>query len=286
MRLLPVLLVSCLAILFLPASAAAEITVFEPYWMPEEPKEGSEFILLVVVRDAYGNGPSDVRVEFTNDTFDMLPAIPDPTSERWKEGVIFKAAITLEESGTHNFTIIAIDTNGSKSSTGTLNLTLQDKGDEGENTILGMPRSYCSISIIFITLMIIFLTYSYFKGRRMQKGQEAVSGASKVACSDCGKAIDPADEKCPHCGAVFEEEEHLCGKCGKVISKDDKECPHCGIQLKTFVSDLPKKNKKADKDLEKLKRKKIDMHGKVKCKGCGAVYLEKESRCPECGKKG
>jgi rubrerythrin len=280
-----ILILSGLLAILLPVSASAEVTIFEPYWMPQEPEAGSEFTILAVVKDTNGTGPLWVRVEFENGTFEMMPAIQDPESDRWKDGVLHRASATLDKGGDHVFQVIAYSNDGNISSSGMLNLTVIGKEDEKEDTILGMPRAYCSISIIFITLMIIFLTYSYFKGRRMQKGLEAVSGASKVACSDCGKPIDPMDEKCPHCGAEFEEEEHLCGKCGKVISKDDAKCPHCGTPLKTFKPTSPERGKKKDPDLEKLKKGEVDMKGKIRCGNCGAVYLKKEGSCPECSSK-
>ncbi len=269
----------------IPYSVSGEVSIFEPYWMPQQPEAGSDLTILAVLRDTNGTGPEWVKVEFQNDTFDMMPAIKDPTPERWRMGVLYKTTIKLDKGGSQTFEIMAYSPEGNITSSGILNMTVLDNDDDKEDTILGMPRSYCSISIIFITLMIIFLTYSYFKGRRMQKGLETVSGASKVACSDCGKPIDPADEKCPHCGAEFEEEEHLCGKCGKVISKDDEKCPHCGTQLKTFKPASPERGRKKDPDLDKLKKGKVDMKGKIKCGDCKAVYLKKEGKCPECGSR-
>jgi len=277
------LIIFGLFLIFIPASVSAGITIFEPFHIPHEPEAGSEFTLMAVVKDTEGVGPAEVKVFFENNSFVMTPAVPDPTAERWTEGVLHTSTVILEDGGLHYFEITCSSLNGSMSTSGPLNLTVKAREDNEEDKIFGMPRSYCSISVIFITLMIIFLTYSYFKGRKMQKGLEAVSGASKVACSDCGKPIDPSDAKCPHCGAVFEEEEHLCGKCGKIISRDDSKCPHCGTSLKTFIPTSQASGKKMDLDLEKLKSRKIEMKGKVKCGKCGSIYLEKEGKCPECG---
>jgi RNA polymerase subunit RPABC4/transcription elongation factor Spt4 len=118
----------------------------------------------------------------------------------------------------------------------------------------------------------------------MQKEMDHVTGGAKMACSACGAVISLDDEKCPKCGAVFEDEEHICGNCGQIISEKDTKCPKCSTKLRS-PNQIEKEQvkKKSDPDLKKLK-KKVDMSGKMKCKNCGTVFLEKEEKCPQCGK--
>jgi rubrerythrin len=119
----------------------------------------------------------------------------------------------------------------------------------------------------------------------MQKEMVDTTGSSMMSCSACGGRISLTDEKCPKCGAEFEEEEHVCGNCGGVISENDAKCPKCGTKLKSPGISGPSKDKGKDKDLMKLNDHKVNMSGKVKCKICGAVYLKKEGSCPECSEE-
>ncbi|MBN1540302.1 MAG: zinc ribbon domain-containing protein, partial [Candidatus Thermoplasmatota archaeon] len=156
--------------------------------------------------------------------------------------------------------------------------------EDGDDTIFGLPKTYFAISVVFITVIVIFLTWSYFKGRRMQKKMKEEAENSNMVCSACGAPLSIDDKRCPGCHAEIEEEEHICGACKKAISEKDTVCPHCGVRLKNeIVDDKGREQGKKDPDLEKIGTK-VDMTGKKRCGKCGAVYLEKEGSCPECGK--
>ena len=64
----------------------------------------------------------------------------------------------------------------------------------------------------------------------------------EVHCPVCGEEVDPFDEECDHCGAIFEKDifecpscgedvnprEPICGSCGEIIQTEATTCPHCG----------------------------------------------------------
>jgi len=237
---------------------------------------------FITVKDTNNSGIDRVYLQLEEEEFEM-ERFHDPDIGNWSEGILFHAKVKIELDGEINLTFNTRSGNGSLENSDLITMTVE--GREEVDTILGLPKTYCAISVIFITLIIIFLTWSYFKGKKMQKELEHDTGASKMACSACGAGISIEDEKCPKCGAVFEEEEHICGNCGKIISENDTKCSKCGTKLKV-PEDIPKEQNrsKIEPDLKKLK-KKIDMSGKVNCISCNTIFLEKEGKCPQCNKK-
>lgn len=277
--LLPAILYIVIAV---PMISEGSVNLFGAHYLPADITEGDEVDFFIMVRDAENTGIERVYLQLEDEEYEMQ-IINDSKVGNWSEGILYHAKVKVEFSGNINLTYHSRSTNGNISNSDVITLAVEKKGKE--DTILGMPKTYCAISVIFITLMIIFLTWSYFKGRRMQKGMEHVTGDSKMACSACGANISSDDEKCPKCGAVFEEEEHICGNCGEIISENDIKCGKCGTKLKS-PSNLQKDHikKKVDPDINKL-HKRVDMKGKVECGKCGVVFLEKEGKCPECGRK-
>lgn len=164
---------------------------------------------------------------------------------------------------------------------GTLTIDVKEKDDE-ENTIFGLPRWYCSVSIIVLTIMIIFFTWSYFKGRKMKREMGSDPGTLSIQCSECGKPVGTEERFCPWCGASLDEEEFICGKCRKPVSKDDKKCPHCDAGLLPDRKD-EKEISGSNKDTAE-KKKKVDMTKKRTCKHCGTVLMKDEKVCPVCKK--
>ncbi|MGA1792636.1 MAG: zinc ribbon domain-containing protein [Thermoplasmatota archaeon] len=274
-------------LVFLPAVTVAngDVQLMGDHFIPLDPEEGDTVTFFVLVLDENDTGVRSVDLDIDGKKHVMEPyfgPLDDPTSK----GTIYFCQVTMEESGTFNTTYIALLSNDTAIFNEGHQIFINGSAGNEADTILGLPKTYCAISVLFITFIVIFLTWSYFKGRRMQKEVEASTGSSKIACSACGAPISMDDEKCPKCGAEFEEEEHICGNCGAVISEKDQRCRKCGVKLKGPDPDKEpvKKKKKEDPDLKKLGRK-VDMTGKVKCRKCGTVYLKKEGSCPECSEK-
>jgi len=275
-----------LIMVLVPAVSAVEgkVQLIGDHFVPLEPEKGDAVEFFVLVLDDNGTGVDTVDLDLGGSKHTMKTYL-DPQDDVSPYGMLYHCEVLFEEGGTYNTTYNAHLSNGTTITIKGHPLFINSSTEEKDDTILGLPKTYCAISVLFITFIIIFLTWSYFKGRKMQKEMGASTGSSKIACSACGAPISMDDEKCPKCGAEFEEEEHICGNCGAVISEKDTRCRKCGVKLKGPITDEPKKPKpKEDPDLKKLKRK-VDMAGKVKCRKCGAVYLKKEGVCPECGGK-
>jgi ribosomal protein L40E len=163
-----------------------------------------------------------------------------------------------------------------------LEVNVKGTKEDDEDTILGLPRWYCSVSIIITTLLAIFFTWSYFKGRKMKREMEERENDLKVQCSECGKDVGLNDRTCPWCGVSLDEDEFICGKCGTGVSGEDEKCKKCGTRLEPrkkpgTATPLGKKD-----DLEK--KKKVDTKDKRTCRDCGAVLMKNEKVCPVCGK--
>lgn len=64
--------------------------------------------------------------------------------------------------------------------------------------------------------------------------EESAEEASKEAsfeCPACGGSVSEKDEVCPHCGAIFTEEEadqFECPACGTIVNANAVRCPGCG----------------------------------------------------------
>ena len=71
-------------------------------------------------------------------------------------------------------------------------------------------------------------------------------------CSDCGKEVPLASEKCPFCGASFEDDiedettteaieepknevTFTCSECGKQVPENASVCPHCGEKFEDLL---------------------------------------------------
>lgn len=272
-----------LVLFFISIPANGSIIIFGSHISPSYPEVGEEIELFITVRDPENIGISSVECTIDDSNITMnTDRFQDQEDMNWTEGVLFRCTWEVE-GGDHNITYNIIDNNGNITFLGPIPLLIQEDEKDEEDTIFGLPKTYFAVSVIFITLIIIFLTWSYFKGRRMQKEVEASTGASNITCSACGVNISVNDEKCPKCGAVFDEEEHVCGNCGKVISEMDTKCPECGSKLRSSSGTIKSSSsERKDLDLKKLNRKEINMTGKIKCSECGSVYMKKEKRCPEC----
>ncbi len=278
-----VMVLTSILILFLPLGIV-QGSISHPHWSPGAPLEGTNIDLFVlIVREDLSN-ISEVRASIDGTYYPM--AINTDLDDENVSG-LFQGSVNFGSSGDINVTIqVLID--GKWIDEGSFMITVGEKNDDEEDTIFGLPKLYCSISIIILTIIVIFFTWSYFKGRSMQKTEERDTGRIKVECSDCGKPIGNNERSCPWCGIELEEEEYICGKCSKTVSSKDEICPFCDASLLTGPSKERMmdeiSNKKSINGNPRQKRK-MDKKGKRTCKECGTVLMIDEKACPVCNKE-
>lgn len=266
------------------AGSASGIEASNLHWNPSNITEGGPSTIFVMVRNISLNESISVH---------LLVEDANLTMTQWEEDdmtngdVIYSVEHEFTDPGIHNITVIVLtDTDSTSIIIG--RISVDEDNDGKDDTILGMPRWWCSVSIIIATGAFIFITWAYFKGRKLQIQKEQETGVAGSQCSECGKNVSDDADRCPHCGADLSDVEYVCGKCGKLVSSSAEKCPHCGTILHNMgkgenaISRDRKGKKKFDPDLKKLDSP-LNMKGKVECYECGCVYLRKETSCPECG---
>ncbi len=279
----PVLLLIFLILVppFVMGQSGSSIFIENPRIDPSDPVTGEETRIsyyLILNSTCIPNG-SRLRVGE-----EIYPAVFNESAfDPENENVLFfEASLTPQTSGKLKV-LIEIEMNGTWNGAGSFILDVEEKAASDEDTILGFPKWYCSISIILVTLAVIFFTWSYFKGRSMQKAKGNDAAAGMVFCSSCGKPVKKDDIICPWCKTTLDDEEFICGKCKKPVSSSDRKCPHCGAVLAdpydNAVQEIPsvRKKKPLSKTIE------ISPSKKRKCPECGNILLDDETKCPLCG---
>jgi RNA polymerase subunit RPABC4/transcription elongation factor Spt4 len=280
-RILVVLLVGVSAIPLLTAEAMEE----GRYLMePEDPFEGESVTISFLVMNNSLNRVYGARLSSGNRYFNASAYLTEEINDT-ATMILFSCVINLEESGEAE--LIEEHYDGYDwTFAGSFNITVKDKETESGN-FLGLPDWYCSVGVIILTLGALFLTWSYFKGRRMRKS-DRMGDKEIFKCSDCGRPLKGDEDACPWCGVEITGEEYICGKCRKSVGPDDRSCPHCGASLVTDSRDVSRERKSSNPGSDKKSRSRttdIPKYSKKKCGSCGTVLLKSESKCPVCGKE-
>lgn len=274
---LPILLI-LFALTWLPCDISA-IPIGGIHWHPQNPVEGDEITIFAVVDYQEDGDDPRIRMIYDEKPKNMMPINKTDTGD--SEEIIYSTTISVRKAKEINITIESHE-NGSwvKRWEGSIKISEKEESNEHDD-LLGLPRWWCAISVIFATIVLIFLTWSYFRGKRIQKRYIEETGASGIICSECGKPIQKDSVKCPYCGADLVEEEYICGKCGSPLSKDIEKCPECGAHL----SEIKRENGEVDLKTtpKKSGKRSRSVAKKVTCNKCGCVYMKSEGKCPECG---
>lgn len=265
-----------LTFLFLIRSVDAEMS--HPHWTPEEVAVGRDVTVFVTISHGGNETLKAARLNITGVHLTMIEIDDDGSGSK-----LYSADLEFNSNGT-KLIIVEADLDGKWVVQGSFVIDVMKGSDEGgERTILGLPSWYCSITVIILTVIVIFLTWAYFRGRAMVKAKEsgAENGAG-VVCSSCGKPVGMSETYCPWCGVSLDEDEYLCGKCDKAVGRDDKVCENCGANL-VSIGDrrTPLTEKPKGPSLEE--KMKIDNSNKRECDNCGTVLMNDEKICPVCG---
>lgn len=104
--------------------------------------------------------------------------------------------------------------------------------------ISGTIYSFYSMGVLFYILMLLTWWMDRSKKRIFEMEQKRAQSKGKrgkdekFVCSDCGAEVPGDAEKCPSCGANFDEGEELkCPQCSAKLLKSDTKCWNCGKKL-------------------------------------------------------
>ncbi len=106
-------------------------------------------------------------------------------------------------------------------------------------------------------------------------------------CMSCGKTVAGNEDKCPRCGASFEEVTFECPFCGELVSPREKRCSECGTEfaefaeevLETAAIELDSTTSNAQFPASEVSKEELS----YECPQCGAPLGEDDTKCPSCG---
>lgn len=193
----------------------------------KSPVQGRPFGVSCLIRSDNGSGPDLVEVCSGNESSTMYPK---GGVVNWTIGAIYEGTLRLDDHGNRTITI-KVKGEGTVV-TFIYNITVkEDKPDHQGGTILGLPRWYCALSVVFLTVLLIFITFAYFKGRTLQRAKMAHDGQTYEFCSSCGTRTFPQGKVCPSCKKDLIDSIEVCGKCRSKVPKGSSTCPSCGVRL-------------------------------------------------------
>ncbi|HUU07321.1 MAG TPA: zinc ribbon domain-containing protein [Thermoplasmata archaeon] len=108
-----------------------------------------------------------------------------------------------------------------------------------------------------------------------------------LACVGCGKTVSGREEKCPRCGASFDDIEFECPFCGETVTALQSKCESCGTEFEIFAEEV------AEMAVVALDREAIETSSQpeqpgagqavYECPSCGKPVDESDTKCPNCG---
>jgi predicted amidophosphoribosyltransferase len=108
-----------------------------------------------------------------------------------------------------------------------------------------------------------------------------------LACVACGKTVSGKEEKCPRCGASFDDVEFECPFCGETVTASQNKCESCSTEFEIFAEevaevssvDLDSEAAGAPPQAEEPRPDPVT----YECPSCGKQVGDSDNRCPHCG---
>ncbi len=255
-----------------------------PYFIhPEEPIRGKMTTIQVLVVNDSSSPVMGVRLSISGKFFHSFLILTNGSNQTHSID-IYMTEVKFGESG--DILVTEQHLVGSHwSDVRSFNVTVKQEKAVNDK-IFGLPDWYCSIGVLILTLTLIFITWAYFKGRRIQKNRK-VDAPGQIKCSDCGRSLKGTEENCPYCGVELTGEEYLCGKCGKIVGPSDERCEACGSRLgsgKEIITPNVRSQRTIKKNKRPTSNSPVSDSMKRTCDGCGTVLLRSELTCPICGR--
>ncbi len=250
---------------------------------PEEPQKGEMTTIQILVVNDSSSPVMGVRLSISGKFYYSFVILNNGSNQTHSID-IYMTEVKFGESGDHVVTeqhLVGSEWSDIRS----FNVTIYKEKAENDK-ILGLPDWYCSIGVLILTITLIFITWAYFRGRRIQKSR-IVEAPGQIKCSDCGRSLAGTEEHCPYCGVELTGEEYLCGKCGKMVGPSDERCGACGSRLgsrKEIITKDVGSRRSPKRKNGKISKSLVSDSLKNTCDGCGTVLLRSELTCPICGK--
>ena len=106
-----------------------------------------------------------------------------------------------------------------------------------------------------------------------------------LACVSCGKTVSGKEEKCPRCGASFEDLDFECPFCGEAVKLSQNKCGSCGTEFEVFAGEVAESSS-VELDGEESAApsgKSGESPVEYECPACGKPVGEEDTKCPHCG---
>ncbi|MCG7844660.1 MAG: zinc ribbon domain-containing protein [Methanomassiliicoccales archaeon] len=159
----------------------------------------------------------------------------DPNATVW----VYSLAVNDLDEGIYYFQFGLIDDGHAVTTDQTFGPVNADMGTVLTNSMLsGIMVAFMNMAVLFYILVLLtwWMDRSKKKIFEMEqkrgKPKEKKAVDEKFVCSDCGADVPASADKCPSCGAKFDDEGELkCPQCAAKILKSDTKCWNCGKQL-------------------------------------------------------
>jgi DNA-directed RNA polymerase subunit RPC12/RpoP len=111
-----------------------------------------------------------------------------------------------------------------------------------------------------------------------------------LACVACGKTVSGKEDKCPRCGASFEELEFECPFCGEKVTASQSKCVSCDTEFEIFAEEVAEASSveldsegSAPEEAPLLTEGEAPDQASYECPSCGKPVGESDTKCPHCG---
>jgi rubrerythrin len=116
----------------------------------------------------------------------------------------------------------------------------------------------------------------------MRGMSEESSPVFVLACLACGKTVSGSEDRCPRCGASFEDMCFECPFCGEIVSAVQTKCDECGTEFSVFAEAV-EEAASAELDGPEAPAATAEAAAVYECPACGKPVGEKDEACPHCG---
>ncbi len=207
---------------------------------PSNGVPGDAFDFTVTLASTSGN--PDVRVMLINNWGDgtgdrnlSMSTTSDANDTLW----VYNLTLNDMEEGVYYYNFLLENDTASVTTTQSFGPVNAEMGKVFSNSMIsGVMVSFLNIAVLFYILVLLtwWMDRSKKKIFEMEqkrgKPKEKKVVDEKFVCSDCGADVPADSDKCPGCGAKFDDDDEIiCPQCSTKLLKTDTKCWNCGRKL-------------------------------------------------------